>query len=73
MSGVLDYASRRGAHISGAATLRSPQCEMLRPAFATTSTFMRLKTFPYEGKGDRLRWMRSAIAKHARPDSLALI
>ena len=44
-----------------------------RPAFASLPTFMRLKTFPYEGKGGRLRWMRSAIAKHARPDSLALI
>ena len=26
----------------------------------------RPKTFPYEGKGDRLRWMRSAIARSAR-------
>ena len=25
-----------------------------------------VNTFPYEGKGDRLRWMRSAIARYAR-------
>ena len=31
-----------------------------------TPFFERVSTFPYEGKGDRLRWMRSAIAKNAR-------
>ena len=36
------------------------------PTFAVSPTFRRVNTFPYEGKGDRLRWMRSAIAKSAR-------
>ena len=37
-----------------------------RPPGNVTPTFIRVNTFPYEGKGNRLRWMRSAIATNAR-------
>ena len=35
-------------------------------AVEVTLRVRSVNTFPYEGKGDRLRWMRSAIARYAR-------
>ena len=45
---------------------RFPASEALPRDGKTRSPRGAANTFPYEGKGDRLRWMRSAIAKHAR-------